>query len=293
MLKGKKPNMVAKRLKMFIYGKAGIGKTTACLNFPNAYIIDTERGTEAYAKTINTANSAVLQSLDVDDIKADLRELLITKHPYKTLVIDPMTQIYNSVQAKWTKIFEKNAKSAKEAEIGDFGMRYWGKVKSDYKSIQRLLLALDMNVIITAHQKVMYGQGMQQLGDTFDSMKGDDYFFDYIFQIIIKGGKRMAVTIKERSEVGEQKFPAEFEWSYENFKKYYGKDILEKEVSQVELASSAEVEKLTKLIAGLGIEDSVVDKWLSKAEASEFSELTQDQIKKCIKYCDKKLEEIK
>jgi hypothetical protein len=44
MLRGKKPEAINKRLKMFMYGGAGAGKTTAAIQFPNSYIIDCEKG---------------------------------------------------------------------------------------------------------------------------------------------------------------------------------------------------------------------------------------------------------
>jgi flagellar biosynthesis GTPase FlhF len=44
-LRAKKPEAVEKRLKLFMYGPAGVGKTTAAIQFPNAYIIDCEKGT--------------------------------------------------------------------------------------------------------------------------------------------------------------------------------------------------------------------------------------------------------
>ena len=52
-LKGKKPEQKEKRLKMFIFGAAGIGKTTAAIQFPQNYIIDTEKGTDYYSNIIN------------------------------------------------------------------------------------------------------------------------------------------------------------------------------------------------------------------------------------------------
>ena len=51
-LKAVVPEKIEKRLKLFLYGKAGIGKTMAALQFPNAYIIDTERGCDNYGETI-------------------------------------------------------------------------------------------------------------------------------------------------------------------------------------------------------------------------------------------------
>ena len=51
-LRAKKPEAVTKRLKLFMFGPAGVGKTTAAIQFPNSYIIDCERGTENYDKLI-------------------------------------------------------------------------------------------------------------------------------------------------------------------------------------------------------------------------------------------------
>ena len=45
-LRGKKPESVEKRLKLLMYGTAGVGKTTAAISFPAPYLIDTERGAE-------------------------------------------------------------------------------------------------------------------------------------------------------------------------------------------------------------------------------------------------------
>jgi len=185
MLKAKKPEEVKKRLKLMLYGPAGVGKTVAALQFPQSYIIDTERGTELYANMINKANSVVLKTFNPDEIYDELKELLTTSHDYKTLIIDPITIVYSATQDKWNRIFEKHAKTEVDKEIADFGMRYWGKVKSNFKSIQRIMLALDMNVIIIAHQKDVYGSNFNKIGVSFDSMKSDDYFFDYVFSNII------------------------------------------------------------------------------------------------------------
>lgn len=290
-LKAVKPELIEKRLKMFVYGAAGIGKTMAAIQFPNAYIIDLERGTEHYAKSVNNSGSAVFHSNDVNDIRGQIEALLTEAHSYKTLIIDPVTILYQSIQDLWTRRFELDAKSRGKsdvAEMQDFGMRYWGKVKSDYKSIQRLLMKLDMNIIVTSHQKDLYNGNMQKTGVTFDSMKGDDYFFDHIFRLELNGNKRMAVRVKERAEIGLNKFPEVFEWSYENFLKFYG-ESLEKPAVTVEMATAENVAKLKNLVETVRIPEAEVEKWLSKADAEKFDEMTNEQVLKCVDYCEKKI----
>ncbi len=290
-LKAKKPDKIKdKRLKMFVFGEAGAGKTIACLQFPNSYIIDTERGTENYIELIKNTNSAVMESIDPLEIKEQLHALLTEKHDYKTLIIDPITQIYNAIQGKWANKFQSEMKDKNSLE--DFGMRYWGKVKSEFKAIQRLLLELDMNVIITAHQKDVYGSNFSKIGVTFDSMKGDDYFFDYIFRIVKKGTERVSLKNKERAIPGKEKFPEQFEWSYENFCKFYGQEILEKEVIPIAMATKNQIAMLNNLIATIKIPDEDIEKWLSKAKVESFEEFTEEQIMKCVEFCREKLKNL-
>jgi len=216
-----------------------------------------------------------------------LKSLLTEKHEYKTLIIDPITSLYNGIQEKWTRIFEKYTTSEKQAELQDFGMRYWGRVKSEYKSIQRLLMALDMNVIITSHQKDIYGNDMKKIGVGPDSMKGDAYFFDYVFQLDVINGRRVAKTIKERAEINEQKFPESFEFSYANMEKFYGTEILSRSAQPVLLASPEQVAEINRLLTIVKINDAEINKWLNKADVEQFEEMKSVDIQKCIDYITK------
>ena len=288
-LKGKKPEAKEKRLKLFLYGPAGVGKTTAALQFPNSYVIDMEKGTDYYSESMNKSGSAVLQTVSAEDIKNEIRSLLTEKHEYRTLIIDPITQLYNSLQDKWTRIFEKHSKSD-ASEIQDFGMRYWGRVKAEYKSIQRMLLSLDMNVIITSHQKDVYGAGMQKVGVGPDSMKGDSYVFDMVFRLDNINGKRIAFTEKERAEIGKNKFPESFEWSYANFTKFYGQDIIERVAAPVVMATKEQVAEVTHLLDVVKLDDTVISDWFTKADVETWDEMQGDKIQKCIDFIKKKIQ---
>lgn len=288
-LKAKKPDPAKKRFKAFVFGIWGSGKTMGVIQFPHSVIIDTERGTENYSKTIEKANSVVLVSSNSEEIKAEIKTLLTEKHSYRTLTIDPITEVRNAIQEKWNRIFEKYSKSEKESEMQDYGMRYWGKVNGEYKSVLRMLKQVDMNVILTAHQKDLY-EGMTKTGVGPDSGKNDMHMFDYAFRVRIDNGKLIAQTVKERAEIGEQKFPKEFEWSYENFCKYYGKEEIEKESAPVALATPDQVIELAKLVSVVNVDKDEIQKWLDKADVDEFSEMTGDQIQKCIDHVKKKLQ---
>jgi hypothetical protein len=150
-----------------------------------------------------------------------------------------------------------------------------------------------MNVLVTSHQKDIYGPGMTKLGVGADAQRGVEYLFDLIFELKKVGEKRIATKIKERAEVGSPKFPDEFEWSYENFCRFYGSDILKKESKPVSMATPDQVQKIEALLRVVNIPEEEVAKWLEKEEADNFSQMRADRLAKCIDYVSKKLEQIK
>lgn len=288
--KAKTPEPKNKRVKMMVFSTAGIGKTTASINWPKAVILDMEHGTDNYHETIIANGSIVLHTTNPDEVKDEIKTLLTEKHDYRTIVIDPVTILYQAIQEKWTRIFSKYADTEKATELQDFGFRYWAKVKSDYKAIMRMLLACDMNVILTAHQKDVYGEGMKKVGFGSDSMKGDEHIFDYVFQLVMDAkGRRMAITKKERAEVGKAKFPTEFEWSYKNFLVYYGKDALERESTPIPLATPEQVQKVKQLLGIVKVEESWETDCLTKADVDSWEELTEEKIGKAINFLQAKL----
>jgi GTPase SAR1 family protein len=286
-LKGTAPEKTEKRLKLFLYGESGVGKTTAAIQFPNAYMIDGEHGSDFYDETITKSGSAIFHSNIFSEVKQELEKLLTEDHGYATLIIDPITPLYHSIQEEWAKRFEgqlRDKGNDKAAEMGDFGMRFWGKVKSDYKAIQRLILRLDMNVIVTAHQKDVYGSNSSKVGVAPDSMKGDSYFFDNVIRLEKRGKERIAVMEKERAEIGKNKFPEEFPWTYENFCKFYGAKVLERAAQAVKMATPAQVQQITKLLEVVKVDDDWQEKCFIKADVDAWREMTEPQIIKCIEY---------
>lgn len=293
-LRGKKPEPKNKRLKLFLYGPAGSGKTTAVLQCPDSYILDCEKGTEQYAESIIKNRSVVVYSNLIDEAIEELKQLQTTKHQYRTLIIDPITPLYLSCQEKWTRIFEKDALNrGKDSQTQDFGMRFWGKVKAEFKAMQRILLSLDMNVLITAHQKDQYGPGMQRIGVQPDSMKGDSYLFDLVFRLEKIGDKYTAITEKERAEIGQNKFPETFEWSYDNLIKFYGQEIIEKESVPVTMANPVLVKEVEKLVEIIKVDPMVIEKWFSKDNADTWSDFTQERLEKCHDYLLGQLKNVK
>ncbi len=271
-LKAKKPSTIEQRLKALFYGNAGVGKTMAAIQFPKPYIIDTEGSTNKpqYVKAIEKVGGAVLMTVDFDEMVAEVKELLTSKHDYKTLVIDSLTLLY-------TDLLEKA-----EKKVGtEFG-RHYGEANKRMKQLLNLLFRLDMNVIITSHSKNEYGQNLTVLGQTFDCYKKLDYLFDLVFEIQKRGDSRVGMVKKSRIE----KFPDTdtFPFNYEEIAKRFGKEILEKDSVPQELATPEQVKELTRLIELLKTPEEVYSKWKTKASAEEWSEMPKDAIEKCISY---------
>src|SRR5881227_2421002 len=232
-LRAKKPEAVTKRLKLFMFGPAGVGKTTAAIQFPKSYIIDCEKGAENYDKLITASDSVIYQTTDINEVIQEVKSLLTEKHDYRTLVIDPITTVYNDLLDKC------------EQKVGaDFG-RHYGAANKEMKRLANLIMALDMNVVITAHAKTEYGQNFSKIGYTFDGWRQLDYWFDLVVELGKKGKKRLAKVAKTRLE----QFPDEdvFEWSYDSIKKRYDVSILERQAGVVALASAEQVREIKDL----------------------------------------------
>jgi hypothetical protein len=275
VLRAKKPEAVTKRLKLFMFGPAGVGKTTAAIQFPNSYIIDAERGAENYDRIITASGSVVFQTTDIQDVIQEVKALLTEKHDYRTLVIDPVTPLYNDLLEKC------------ENQVGaDFG-RHYGAANKTMKRLANLIMALDMNVVITAHAKTEYGQNFSKLGYTFDGWRQLDYWFDLVIELQKKGKKRFGKVAKTRLE----QFPDEdvFEWSYDAIKKRYGVEMLEKEATVVKLAAPEQVRELKDLLAIVRLPEGTTDKWLAKAGVDVWEDMSADTIAKCIDYVKNKL----
>jgi hypothetical protein len=283
-LRGKKPETIQKRLKALFYGSAGVGKTTAAIQFPAPYLIDTEKGAEndQYTRILKNRDGVIFQTSDFDELVKEVTALLTEKHDYKTLVIDPLTTLYND-------LIEKSAKNGT-----DFG-RHYNEANKRIKHLLNLLLRLDMNVIITSHAKTEYQisknesgkDNMTVIGQTFDCYKKLDYLFDLVFEIQKRGSdKRVGIIRKSRIET----FPdgETFPFSYDEIAERYGRKILEKDAIAEVLASKEQVARLQELIELYKEPEESVQKWLDKAKAETFRELSSEVITILIDHMENK-----
>lgn len=287
-LKGKKPETIEKRLKAFFYGQAGVGKTTCAIQFPKPYLIDTERGAEndQYVEILEKAGGAIFQTMDFDDLINEIKALLTEKHDYKTVIIDPLTTLYNDLLDKSAKLLKETSKD-KDATGTEFG-RHYTEANKQMKHLLKLLLRLDMNVIITAHAKNEYSSDMKVMGQTYDCYKKLDYLFDLVFEIQKRGKERVGIVKKSRIKTfGDAE---QFPFNYEEIAHRYGRHILEREAAVEVLATPEQVTELKRLITLLKVSEETTQKWLDKANAETFDEMQSNQIAACISTLNSKIQ---
>lgn len=282
-LRGVKPTAVQKRIKALFYGPAGVGKTMTSIQFPRPYLIDTEKGAEndQYVKALDKAGGVYFHTTEPDDLLKEVRALLSEQHPYQTVIIDPLTTIYD-------RLIERGIDEKGE----EFG-RY--KTVSDraIKHLLALLTRLDMNVIVTSHAKARWvrtkdAQGRDtatQEGITFDCYPKLDYLFDLAFEVQRRGEELVGIVRKTRCEgfpLGEV-----FPFCYDTVAEKYGRSVLEREAVPVVLASTDQISKLRMYLDALKDGESIMEKMLTKAGAGVPEELPADLVEKAIAHYQK------
>lgn len=273
-LRGTIPEPQAKRLKALFHGPAGVGKTTAAIQFPKPYLIDTEKGAgnDQYLEMLRSRGGSMLQSNDFEDIVSEVTALLSVPHDFQTLIIDPITTVYDDLIEK------------AEGKVGtEFG-RHYGEAKKRWKRLANLLMRLDMNVIITSHEKNEYapGEAMKVVGKTYDGPKGLDYMFDVWFGLERRGKDIVGVVRKTR--LREFQMGDVFPFNYDTIADKYGRGVLERKAKTETLATPDQVAELTSLLADRKNGGDMLEKWLTKAQADSPEEMPAEVIAKCIAF---------
>jgi DNA polymerase III delta prime subunit len=286
-LRGVKPSAVKKRLKVLFYGAPGVGKTTAAIQFPSPYLIDTERGAEnkKYVDLLEESKGFVFQTGNFEEIVKETKSLLTDTHEFKTLIIDSLTTVYTNLLDNC--IFElKNSSKEKDATGTEFG-RHYVETNRKMRRLIDLLLRLDMNVIITSHAKNEYAGNMTVIGSTYDCYKKIDYLFDLSLEVQKRGDKRVGIVKKTRIEG----FPDgdNIDFCYSEIAKRYGIDILEKKAESQKLATEEQVDKIKHLVGLLKIPPETSQKWLEKSNADSFEEMSEGNIQDFITRLEDKI----
>jgi len=270
-----KARSLDKRLKLFLWGDSGVGKTTLALQFPKPVMIDFEGGADLYGETFDFE---VLRASTADETMEAVQWLHGHAHPHRTLVIDPITVYWDALQKKWSDIFLRRNRGSKgyKFEFYDLQPRDWMTIKAEFKDFIRKLIALDMNVIVTARQKVQYADGafMKAIGETFDGEKSLPYLFDTIVRLYRdEKGRFLGECLKDRSN----RLPlGEFEVSYARFEELFGKKTLARKARPTTFATDEQKRQIREHIAHFEMSPEQVARRLAAYGAESLDELTQE-----------------
>jgi len=227
-----KPPQTNVKLKMLIFGATGTLKTRTALQFPKPAVIDMEKGTVHYTKEFDFES---IVTTDVATVHKAVDEIIIDPGEFKTIVLDSSSVYWDFLQESHLKRLRvKKGSSSYVLAPHDYKA-----IKADSKSLATKLIAVDLNVIVTARDKTEYssdggsGDFMKVVGTKPDCPKEYPFIFDIVLELYKEGavGKEvvMARVIKDRTN----KLPDVFEYSFEKLENYFGKDVIYRDVDKV------------------------------------------------------------
>lgn len=289
-LRAIKPEVIEEgHAKMLLSGKSGVGKSWFALDWPRPYYIDSEGGAirPEYRKKLAASNGAYFGreqgSQDFSAVINELTTLATTKHDFKTLILDSFSALY------------LRAAALAEEKVGsDFG-KDKKEANRPTRQLMRWIDSIDMNILLICHTKDKWerrknGQDVTFVGTTFDGYDKLEYILDLWIELEKEGKNRYFTVKKSRiaSLPQDERFPLDFK----KFAEIYGKEKIESASNPIVMATVEQVAELTHLIEIVKVDQATLDKWLSAADADRWSELTSEQIDKCIKALKSKLQKV-
>lgn len=288
-LKAKPPEEVTPgKTKGMIFGASGVGKTWFTLTFPSPYYMDTEGGADLqhYQDRLKRSGGAYLGpkdgSLDFNFVIEQMQALATEKHPYKTLIIDSVTKLYQTAIAnEQERLGDKDAfgASKKPAVAGMRRLINWA-------------MKLDMNIWFVAHDSAEWGVDPKtgqrtEIGRVPDVWDKLIYELHLTIQAVKRGPARIGIVKKSRLTG----FPdlEQFPLDYQEFATRYGKDFIEAESKQLTISTAEQVAEIARLLSVVKVTDQEIEKVFTKAGVDAWNELTTEQATQTINWLKKKI----
>ena len=278
-LKGKNPKHAKpQRLRMVVFGAAGVGKTWTAIDFPACYYIDTEGGANLpeYTDKLSEVDAAYMGPEDgANDYGVVLDQILALsteKHDRKTLVIDSHSKLFN------TEVQIEHDRLVSEGRKVEFAVEKKPAVSKTRQLITRLD-TLDLNAILICHEKTQWKNG-EQIGETFDSYEKLGYELNLVVQVLKTGDERIFRVIKSR--FAKFAIGTTHPWKYETFREVCGQDALEHDAVPVPASTAEQVATIEKLVGLLKTDIKTTQKWWDAAGVTSWAEMDTVRIGKCI-----------
>lgn len=291
-LKAKPPEEVSPgKTKALLFGASGVGKTWFALDFPSPYYVDTEGGADLrhYQTKLAKAGGVYLGpdegSLEFASVLEQMRALASEQHPYKTLIIDSITKLFQTAIANEAeKLGDKDAfgASKKPAVAGMRALVNWaGK--------------LDMNVLLIAHETAEWGidpktgqrSEVGRIADCWDKLI---YELDLTLRITKSGPSRYAQVRKSRLTGFADLDSFEItDNGYAEFASRYGRDFIEAASKPLDLATPEQIAEINHMLTVVRVDEADIQKAFTRAAVDRWEDLTREQADKACKWLRSKL----
>lgn len=275
-LKAKSPELIKPgKIKAVLFGASGVGKTTLAIGFPAPFYFDVEGGAKGpqYRKRLIESGGGYMGPEDgtqsFDTLIDQMQALATEKHPYKTLIVDSITKLFQTTIAQ-------------EAErLGDKDA-FGASKKPAVAAMRRLVMwasRLDMNIWFVCHETAEWGlvngqrSEVGRVADVWDKLI---YELDLAVQAVKRGPSRLAIVKKSRLTA----FPdgETFNLDYPEFAARHGKDVVEGDVGTITLALPEQVQEVKRLLEIVRIPDADIQKGFDKAGVESWEQMTSEQI---------------
>lgn len=200
---------VAPKVKALVYGASGIGKTYFALTAPGRIaVIDTEGGTAFYPDRVGGRSGLhafdVLPTKTFAQVESAIAFLRANPGQYETLVIDPVTVLYETLQdAAQVRRQETNRRRGRgDTEDADLEQLDWQRIKRSYKRLMTDLANLPIHVVVVARETPLMeerGDKRVKVGWKPDAEKSTAYYFDTVIRLVPSPKGRDAVIEKDRT----------------------------------------------------------------------------------------------
>jgi hypothetical protein len=268
------------RPKILLYGREGIGKSFFAAQFPQPYFIDTEGGANRshYTDLLDKAGGAYMGpsegALDFETVIGQVQALASEQHPYKTLILDSATKIFNTAIAEEAeRLGDKNAFGADKKAAVQYCRR-----------LITWLMRLDMSVVLTAHQKDIWGlndKGQREVTgvgpDCWDKLP---YELDLTINVLKIGARRVGKIGKSRLPG----FPENdiFEFNFDTFADMYGRDIIDADSKPLVLATPEQIAELHRMLGIVKMPNDWQAKIFKAAGIDVWEEIDADKLDACL-----------
>lgn len=149
-----RPGEVPRYVNLLLYGGFGVGKTYLSATAPSPLILDFEGGTLG----VPESSEAKILRPGLKELDPLMMELQGGSHPFKTLVVDSLTELQRRVMD--ALIFEEYDRSGGRRDPDFATLQDWGRITQRCRRLVRYLRDLPMHVVFVALEQEVEKDGV-------------------------------------------------------------------------------------------------------------------------------------